>query len=138
VKEWSPHSFTFNYQSSLIITFSEAQVPKGNNMAAMPFSASFHGFLLQPKINSISSRLPSIAFSIPSIKTSFGSSKSAIFQHGFALQSSTLPGFLLKSRSFGVNARAATEKTIYDFTVKVSVFRNNRNSLFLCPLFLSL
>ncbi|GMY29166.1 phospholipid hydroperoxide glutathione peroxidase 1, chloroplastic [Fagus crenata] len=87
-------------------------------MAAMPFSASFHGFLLQPKINSISSRLPSIAFSMPSIKTSFGSSKSAIFQHGFSLHSSTLPGFLLKSRSFGVSARAATEKTIYDFTVK--------------------
>ncbi|XP_059460434.1 phospholipid hydroperoxide glutathione peroxidase 1, chloroplastic-like [Corylus avellana] len=90
-------------------------------MAAIPFSASFNG-LMQTKINptssSSSSLWPSMAFSIPSIKTSLGSSKSALFQHGLSFQSSTLLGYLLKSRSFGVNARAATEKTIYDFTVK--------------------
>lgn len=65
-----------------------------------------------------SPRWTSIALSIPSIKTSFRSSKSAISQHGFSLESSPFPGFLLNSRSFSVNARAATEKTIYDFNVK--------------------
>ncbi|KAL4650699.1 phospholipid hydroperoxide glutathione peroxidase 1, chloroplastic-like [Castanea sativa] len=86
-------------------------------MASMPFSASLHA-CLQPKMIPTSPRWTSIALSIPSIKTSFRSSKSAISQHGFSLQSSTFPGFLLNSRSFSVNARAATEKTIYDFNVK--------------------
>ncbi|XP_050287766.1 phospholipid hydroperoxide glutathione peroxidase 1, chloroplastic-like isoform X5 [Quercus robur] len=86
-------------------------------MASMPFSASLHA-CLQPKMIPTSPKWTSIALSIPSIKTSFRSSKSAISQHGFSLQSSTFPGFLLNSRSFSVNARAATEKTIYDFNVK--------------------
>lgn len=61
-----------------------------------------------------------MAFIIPSCKsTLFGSSKSALFQHGFSLQSSNFHGFVLKSRSSGVfHARAATEKSIYDYTVK--------------------
>ena len=98
-------------------------------MASMPFSASLHA-CLQPKMIPTSPRWTSIALSIPSIKTSFQSSKSAISQHGFSLQSSTFPGFLLNSRSFSVNARAATEKTIYDFNVKVSVLRNNKELIF--------
>jgi glutathione peroxidase len=103
-------------------------------MAAMPFSAPLNGFM-QTKINpsSSTSLWPSMAFSIPSIKTSLGSSKSALFQHGLSLQSSTFSGYLLKSRSFGVNARAATEKTIYDFTVKVSVF-GGRTTPYFVPL----
>ncbi|CAL0299433.1 unnamed protein product [Lupinus luteus] len=60
--------------------------------------------------------------SVPFIKTcSFGSSNSVFFQHhGFSQQttSSNLPRFLIKPKSFSLHARAATEKTIYDFTVK--------------------
>ncbi|KAI9118325.1 hypothetical protein K1719_010657 [Acacia pycnantha] len=65
-----------------------------------------------------SSSWPCMAFSVPSIKTSFASSKSAFFQHGFAQISSDFPVFASRSRSFGVYARAATEKSIHDFTVK--------------------
>ncbi|KAJ7966284.1 Glutathione peroxidase [Quillaja saponaria] len=91
-------------------------------MAFMPFSSTFstplNGFT-QAKGNSNSlSSWPSIAFMRPSIKTVFGSSNSTFFQHGFSLKSSSFPGFLLKSRSFGVYATAAAEKTIHDFTVK--------------------
>lgn len=39
-------------------------------------------------------------------------------QRGFSLQSPNLPGFASKARSFGVFARAATEKSVHDFTVK--------------------
>ncbi|KAF3446178.1 hypothetical protein FNV43_RR11357 [Rhamnella rubrinervis] len=53
-----------------------------------------------------------------SIKSTLGASKSVFFNNGFSLQSSNLPGFFFKSRSFGVFARAATDKTLYDFTVK--------------------
>ncbi|KAJ0092617.1 hypothetical protein Patl1_24911 [Pistacia atlantica] len=56
--------------------------------------------------------------STPSIKSSLGSSKSAFLQHGFSLQSVTFLGFFMKARSFGIFARVATEKTLYDFTVK--------------------
>ncbi|KAJ0013554.1 hypothetical protein Pint_21100 [Pistacia integerrima] len=55
----------------------------------------------------------------PSIKSSLGSSKSAFLQHGFSLQSVTFPRFFMKACSFGVFARAAMEKTLYDFTIKV-------------------
>uniref|UniRef100_A0A6N2N937 Glutathione peroxidase n=1 Tax=Salix viminalis TaxID=40686 RepID=A0A6N2N937_SALVM len=37
---------------------------------------------------------------------------------GCSLQSPNLPGFVSKARSFGVSARAATERSIHDFTVK--------------------
>ncbi|KAB1207790.1 putative glutathione peroxidase 7, chloroplastic [Morella rubra] len=95
-------------------------------MAAMPFSSSLHGFLqTKVKPSSFPSSLWHSSIAIPSIITSLGSSKSAIFQHGLSLQSSTFSGFPLKSRSFAVNARAATEKNIYDFTVKVRVLEKN-------------
>ncbi|KAJ6329897.1 hypothetical protein OIU76_008677 [Salix suchowensis] len=55
---------------------------------------------------------------VTSIKSSLGSSKSAFLQHGFSSQSPNLPGFVSKARSFGVSARAATERSIHDFTVK--------------------
>ena len=38
--------------------------------------------------------------------------------------------FLLNSHSFSINAKAAIEKTIYDFNVKVSVLRNNKELIF--------
>ncbi|XP_022750341.1 phospholipid hydroperoxide glutathione peroxidase, chloroplastic-like [Durio zibethinus] len=99
-------------------------------MASMPFSATFHfpHDFSQTKKNSVSSSLwPSMPFSIPSTKSSLGSSKSAFLQHGFSLQSLTASGFVFKSRSSGfvfksrssgIYARAAKEKTLYDYTVK--------------------
>ncbi|XP_061363873.1 phospholipid hydroperoxide glutathione peroxidase, chloroplastic-like [Gastrolobium bilobum] len=83
-------------------------------MASMAFSTIFFTpiyNLSQPRTNPTPS--------IPCIKSSLSSSKSAFFQHGFSQQtSSNFPRFLFKPRSFSVHARAATEKTIYDFTVK--------------------
>ncbi|XVF89414.1 hypothetical protein PTKIN_Ptkin19aG0128600 [Pterospermum kingtungense] len=89
-------------------------------MGSMPFSATFtspplHDFS-QTKKNLVSSS--SVPFSVPSIKSSLGSSKSAFLQHGFSLNSLTASGFVFKTRSSGIYARAATEKTLYDFTVK--------------------
>ncbi|OMO90689.1 Glutathione peroxidase [Corchorus olitorius] len=88
-------------------------------MASMSFSATFpstlHVFSQIKKNSGFPSSLP---FSIPSIKSSLGSSKSAFLQHGFSLNSPSVSGFLFKSRSFGIYARAATEKSLYDFTVK--------------------
>lgn len=55
---------------------------------------------------------------VTSIKSPLGPSKSAFLQRGFSLQSPNLPGFASKARSFGVFARAATEKSVHDFTVK--------------------
>lgn len=85
-------------------------------MASVSFSATF---CFQAKATRKSSVLwPSMAFSIPSTKSPLGSSKSGFFRNGFSLQSQVLPGFLVKSRSLGIFARAATEKSLYDFTVK--------------------
>lgn len=85
------------------------------------FSLPFLGFTqTKPKPNPNSSWVcyPT-AFHASFLKSSFGSSKSAFFQHGFSLQSPNISGFLLKPRSSAtVYARAATEKTLYDFTVK--------------------
>ncbi|XP_054818215.1 probable phospholipid hydroperoxide glutathione peroxidase [Prosopis cineraria] len=87
--------------------------------AAAPFFITPLHNLSQAKVNpNSSSSWPSMAFTVPSIKTSIGSSKSAFFAHGFPQISSGFPGFTHKSRSFGVHARAATEKSIHDFTVK--------------------
>ncbi|KAK0570616.1 hypothetical protein LWI29_004024 [Acer saccharum] len=89
--------------------------------SSMPFSATFCGFMKSKKNpacaspSSYDSSWPSMA---SSIKSSLGSSKSAFLRHEFVLQSSTFPGFFSKARSFGVYARAATEKTVHDFTVK--------------------
>ncbi|WCJ30407.1 glutathione peroxidase 1 [Euphorbia peplus] len=57
---------------------------------------------------------PSMAF----MNSSFGSSKSGFLQRGFSLKLQNLNGFERKVRSFGIFARAATEKTVYDYTVK--------------------
>lgn len=89
--------------------------------ASSSFATLLHNFS-QANLNAnSSSSWPSMAFVVPSLKTSFGSSKSAFFQHGFPQISSNFPGFAAsESRSSGVYARAATEKSIHDFTVKVS------------------
>ncbi|KAE8654539.1 Phospholipid hydroperoxide glutathione peroxidase [Hibiscus syriacus] len=83
-------------------------------MASMTFSATIPSLLefSQAKKN------PVLSSPWPPIKSSFGSSKSAFFQHGFSLQPRTLPGFVFNSRSSGIFARAATDKTLYDYTVK--------------------
>ncbi|XP_057956850.1 probable phospholipid hydroperoxide glutathione peroxidase isoform X2 [Malania oleifera] len=92
----------------------------------MAFSATLHGFV-QPKANPIQNPTanshwhasPSMAFLIPTSKIAYGSSKSFFFRRGYSLQSSNFSGSLLRSRSSGlVYARAATERSIYDFTVK--------------------
>ncbi|KAG8656798.1 phospholipid hydroperoxide glutathione peroxidase 1, chloroplastic isoform X2 [Manihot esculenta] len=73
--------------------------------------------MLKLTSNSYSSR-PSVAFFVPSVNSSFGSTNSTFLQHGFSLQSQNFPGVLSKTRSFGVYARAATEKSIHSYTVK--------------------
>lgn len=92
-------------------------------MAAPPFSAALSSSLSTlglPKasLKSSSASWPSMACFVPSFKSSLGSANSAIMQCGFSLQSSGLSGFRSKPRAFSVHARTATEKTIYDFTVK--------------------
>ncbi|CAN6721999.1 unnamed protein product [Malus baccata var. baccata] len=90
-------------------------------MASMSFSATFSTPLqsfsqAKAKISSNSSAsCPSMACWI---KSSLGSSKSALFRNGLSLQSENFNGVLIKSRSLGVYARAATERSLYDFTVK--------------------
>ncbi|KAK8660846.1 hypothetical protein V6N13_051754 [Hibiscus sabdariffa] len=90
-------------------------------MASTAFSAtvpSLFDFSQAKKNPLLPSPWPSMSSSIPSFKSSFGSSKSAFFQHGFSLQSLTVPGVVFNSRSSGIFARAATDKTLYDYTVK--------------------
>lgn len=91
------------------------QLPSRRKMASISFSPTFPTGCFQTRTSpSFSASCPSMAFWI---KSSLGSSKST---HGFSLQSSYSNGGLFKSRPLGVYARAATEKTLYDFTVKVS------------------
>ncbi|KAL0407863.1 UNVERIFIED_CONTAM: Phospholipid hydroperoxide glutathione peroxidase 1, chloroplastic [Sesamum radiatum] len=90
-------------------------------MASMAFasvlSAPLHS-LAQAKLQ-LNSNSACTAFLDLSNRASFGSSKSTFFRDGFSSLSPILSGFSLKSRSFAtVYARAATEKTIHDFTVK--------------------
>ncbi|XP_050218055.1 phospholipid hydroperoxide glutathione peroxidase 1, chloroplastic [Mercurialis annua] len=88
-------------------------------MASVPFSLNFCSPLTHLKSNPNSVYLsPSMAIFVPSIKSSLGSSKSGFLQHGFSMQLPNSSGFLSKIRSFGVSARAATEKSIHDYTVK--------------------
>ncbi|KAF7817310.1 phospholipid hydroperoxide glutathione peroxidase 1, chloroplastic [Senna tora] len=64
---------------------------------------------------------PSMAFVVPSIKTSFASSNSAFFRHGFLQLSSHFSGFTSNSNSpssAAIFARATTEKSVHDFAVK--------------------
>ncbi|CAN4075731.1 unnamed protein product [Withania somnifera] len=54
-----------------------------------------------------------------SYKPFCSSSKSSFFQYGFSLPASKLSSSSMKSKTMStIYARAATEKTIYDFTVK--------------------
>lgn len=64
----------------------------------------------------------SATFLVPSFKFSTGISNFANLSNGFSLKSPINPGFLFKSRPFTVQARAAAEKTVHDFTVKVWFF----------------
>ncbi|KAG2390169.1 phospholipid hydroperoxide glutathione peroxidase, chloroplastic [Vigna umbellata] len=85
-------------------------------MSSMAFSTTFftplHDFT-RARTN------PPPSPSFPFIKSSFASSNSTFFHPSLSLRtSSTFPRLFIKPRSFSVHARAATEKTIYDFTVK--------------------
>ncbi|XP_057424019.1 phospholipid hydroperoxide glutathione peroxidase, chloroplastic-like [Lotus japonicus] len=84
-------------------------------MASMAFSTTFF-----TPLHASTTSTPSSQPSLPFIKSSFASSNSPFFQNvSFSLQtSSNLPRPLFKPPSFSVHARAATEKTIYEFTVK--------------------
>ncbi|XP_055819960.1 probable phospholipid hydroperoxide glutathione peroxidase [Solanum dulcamara] len=55
-----------------------------------------------------------------SYKPTCSSSKSSFFKYGFSLPAAKSSGSSLKAKTMGntIYARAATEKTIYDFTVK--------------------
>lgn len=65
---------------------------------------------------------PSMAANlIPSLKSSLAASKSPFLRHNLTMQSSISRGVFSKARFSGVSARAATEKSIYDFTVKVFI-----------------
>ncbi|XP_006357081.1 probable phospholipid hydroperoxide glutathione peroxidase [Solanum tuberosum] len=72
-------------------------------------------FFSQPKLN-----LYCNSSSSSSYKPTCSSSKSSIFQNGLSLLTTKSCGSSLKSKNMGntIYARAATEKTIYDFTVK--------------------
>ncbi|XP_038897705.1 probable phospholipid hydroperoxide glutathione peroxidase [Benincasa hispida] len=62
---------------------------------------------------------PSMAANlIPSVKSSLAASKSPFLRHNLPMQSSISRAVLSKAQFSGVSARAATEKSIYDFTVK--------------------
>ncbi|XP_021746311.1 probable phospholipid hydroperoxide glutathione peroxidase isoform X1 [Chenopodium quinoa] len=64
---------------------------------------------------------PFMALHSISSKIGFGSLNSSFFQDGFSLKSFNFNGVSVKSQnsiSAGVYARAATEQTIHDFTVK--------------------
>ncbi|XP_022940019.1 probable phospholipid hydroperoxide glutathione peroxidase [Cucurbita moschata] len=66
----------------------------------------------------LASRPSMAATSIPSVKTSLGATKSAFMRNDLTLQSSSSRGVFSKAQICGVTARAASEKSIYDFTVK--------------------
>lgn len=90
-------------------------------MHSMAYSSVFpqtlQGFVQAKKLNFYS--FPSKHCVGSSLKNAFGSSKSVLFQNGFSFSSSKLAGFGFKSRPFpSVSARAATEKTLHDFSVK--------------------
>jgi glutathione peroxidase len=76
-----------------------------------PFSAIFNGSRPNSSLNPA-------AFLAPSLKFSTVVSNFANLSNGSSLKSPTNPGFLFKSRNFNVQARAAAEKTVHDFTVK--------------------
>ncbi|KAA3458075.1 putative glutathione peroxidase 8 isoform X2 [Gossypium australe] len=125
IKRKPTWTFTFHYKVLLNkppTGFADTKETENETMASMSFSATIPSPLLdfsQTKKNPVfSSSWPSMSFSIPSTKSSLGSSKSAFFQNGFSLLSLTASGFVFNSRSSGIYARAATDKTLYDYTVK--------------------
>ncbi|EOA17362.1 hypothetical protein CARUB_v10005643mg [Capsella rubella] len=75
------------------------------------FSSVFNGFLASPPPNSS-------AFLVPSLSFTTRTSNSRNLRSWVSLKSSNNHGFLVKSKNFSVNARAAAEKSVYDFTVK--------------------
>ncbi|KAK6116884.1 hypothetical protein DH2020_049375 [Rehmannia glutinosa] len=86
------------------------------------FSAPLHSLSL-PNLQ-LSSKSGCMAFlDLSNRTTALGSSKSTFVRDGFSVLSPIVSRVSLKSRSFAttVYARAATEKTIHDFTVK-SIF----------------
>ncbi|XP_057810407.1 probable phospholipid hydroperoxide glutathione peroxidase [Salvia miltiorrhiza] len=89
-------------------------------MASMSFSSVFSAPLQSLALNK--QHLPSnsvLAFLESSNWSSLSSSKSTFLRDGFPVLSPILSGFSFKSRSFAsVYARAATGKTIHDFSVK--------------------
>ncbi|CAI9094642.1 OLC1v1030417C1 [Oldenlandia corymbosa var. corymbosa] len=86
----------------------------------MMYSAAFSSVFSVPlQTLTSNSVFPCMVSSVSSFQTKFGSSKSAVFGHGLSVPSRNLSGFLLKSSPFStVFARAATGKSIYDYTVK--------------------
>ncbi|KAG6433210.1 hypothetical protein SASPL_104818 [Salvia splendens] len=89
-------------------------------MASMSFSS-----IISPPLQSVAlSKLhlitnSALPFLDSSNRSTLTSSKSTFFRDGFPVLSPILSRFSIKSRSFAsVYARAATEKTIHDFTVK--------------------
>ncbi|ESW33073.1 hypothetical protein PHAVU_001G041100 [Phaseolus vulgaris] len=99
-------------KGSNLRTLFTSQSPKMSSMAfSTTFFTSLHDFT-HTRTN------PPNSPSFPFIKSSLASSNSTFFHPTLSLQTlSTFPRFI-KPRSFSVHARAATEKTIYDFTVK--------------------
>ncbi|KAG2298672.1 hypothetical protein Bca52824_035144 [Brassica carinata] len=77
-----------------------------------PFSAVFDVSKPNPSLNPT-------AFLVPSLKFSTAISNFANLSNGFSLKSPINPGFLFKSRTFNVQAKAAAETTVHNFTVNV-------------------
>ncbi|CAH8274662.1 unnamed protein product [Arabidopsis lyrata] len=78
------------------------------------FATVFNGFAANPPPNSSAILVPSLRFSTGTSNTRNISG----LGNGVSLKSSNNHRFLVKSRNFGVYARAAAEKTVHDFTVK--------------------
>jgi len=79
------------------------------------FSTPFNGFAANP--SPITS-----AFLGPSLRFSTRTSKTRNPSNGVSVKSSNSHRFLVKSKNFSVYARAAAEKSVHDFTVKVCFF----------------
>ncbi|CAN0860628.1 Putative glutathione peroxidase 7, chloroplastic [Linum grandiflorum] len=89
--------------------------------SSLPFAAT--ATLSSPSHKYIACYPPSqqsfgVSVASPGSSPIFASSKSGFPRHGLSLQSQNSVGFVRKNPSFRVFARAATEKSIHDFTVK--------------------
>lgn len=101
-----------NSLGTLYAGFNGSRMVSMASCYAPPFSAVFNGSRPNPS-------LKPAAFLVPSLKCSAVISNSGNLSNGFSLKSPINPGFLFKSRYFTVHSRAAAEKTVHDFTVKV-------------------